>query len=178
MDYKKTSKKLSFLLRHLPEGHELKMDEFGWVNINDLLMFMEKDGMYLTREVLNDVVKTNNKQRFKISDCGHKIKAVQGHSIVVKIELPPIEPPYYLYHGTATHFINSIISDGLKSMNRQHVHLSYEPDTAIDVGRRHGAPKVLTISAKKMFEDGYEFYCAENGVWLTEEVPFKYISLI
>ncbi|MCK5020918.1 MAG: RNA 2'-phosphotransferase [Candidatus Peribacteraceae bacterium] len=178
MDYKKTSKKLSFLLRHLPEGHELKMDEFGWVNINDLLMFMENDGTHLTREILNDVVKTNNKQRFKISDCGHKIKAVQGHTIDVKIELPPIEPPQYLYHGTATRFIDSIMIDGLKSMERLHVHLSKEYMTATNVGMRHGSPKVLTISAKQMFKDGYEFYCAENGVWLTKKVPVKYISLV
>ena len=171
---KKISKHLSYVLRHKPEAIGLDLDDHGWAKIDDL---MDKSPHKITRELLDHVVETNDKERFIISDDGHKIRANQGHSIAINLDLPAITPPVKLFHGTATRYVDAIFKDGLKKMNRQHVHLSADIETAQKVGTRHGKPIILLIDTKAMAEAEFEFYQSKNGVWLTDNVPVKYLSI-
>jgi putative RNA 2'-phosphotransferase len=174
----KTSKFLSLILRHSPETIHLNIDKNGWVNINELINNANKyKNMRLNNDLIKIIVETNNKQRFKISDDGKRIRANQGHSITVDLELESKIPPDILYHGTAIRFLDSIMKEGLKPMARQFVHLSPTEEIALIVGKRHGKPTVLYIDAKKMYEEGYKFYLSENKVWLVDKVPVKYINL-
>jgi putative RNA 2'-phosphotransferase len=171
------SKFLSLVLRHSPQTINLNIDKNGWVNIDDLIQNANKyRKIHLTVDLINTIVETNDKQRFIISDDGKKIRANQGHSIKVDLELETKTPPDILYHGTASRFLDSIMKEGLKPMTRQYVHLSQTEETALTVGQRHGKPIVLCINAKNMFEDGYKFYLSENNVWLVNDVPVKYIK--
>ncbi|MEM7303872.1 MAG: RNA 2'-phosphotransferase [Pseudomonadota bacterium] len=169
----KASKFLSLVLRHKPATIGLSLDEQGWIDVDELLAACEEHDVELSRELLHEVVATNNKQRFVIRDG--RIRASQGHSISIDLDLAPQVPPDCLYHGTASRFLDSIRAEGLVSKSRQHVHLSLDEATAVNVGKRHGAPVVLTIDAKAMHEDGCVFYVSENGVWLTARVATKYI---
>lgn len=170
-----TSKYLSFILRHKPDDIALSLNEQGWANIDELI---EKSSpkQKLTSELIKTVVVTNDKQRFRISDDGKKIRASQGHSINVDLNLNAAVPPATLFHGTAYRFVKAIQSEGLKPMQRQHVHLSCDIQTAKTVGRRYGQPVILQIDAKAMIEQGFSFYQSDNGVWLTHRVPVEFIS--
>lgn len=161
-------KKLSFLLRH---DKEYNFDKNGWRTVSDLI----KNHGY-TLEELNEIVDTNDKKRYEFSEDKKKIRARQGHSINVDVELKEETPPNTLYHGTATRFLESIYKNGINSGNRQYVHLSKDEETAIDVGKRHGTPFVIQVDAKKMNEDGIVFFLSNNGVWLTQFVDKKYIK--
>jgi putative RNA 2'-phosphotransferase len=173
----KISKFLSLVLRHSPATIHLNMDKNGWVSIQELIDHANTyKKMYLTTDIIKLVVAANDKQRFKISDDGKSIRANQGHSIPVDLELETKTPPDILYHGTAGRFIDSIMRDGLRPMTRQYVHFSLNEETALKVGKRHGNPVVLYIDAKKMHEEGYKFYLSENKVWLVDKVPRKYIK--
>jgi putative RNA 2'-phosphotransferase len=173
----KISKFLSLVLRHSPETIHLNMDKNGWVSINELIDNANKyKNIRLTIELIKTIVETNDKQRFIISNDGEKIRANQGHSITVNLELESKTPPDILYHGTASRFLNSIMKNGLNHMSTQYVHLSQTVETALIVGKRHGDPVILCIDAKKMNEEGYKFYLSENKVWLVDEVPVKYIE--
>lgn len=167
----KLGKELAYLLRHCPESKGLTMDERGWVNIDQLVT----NAPEFTRENLIDIVKTDNKQRYSISSDGTKIRANQGHSINVNLDLEEKQPPDVLYHGTVERFLKSINEEGLKKMQRQYVHLSVDRETANDVGKRRGEAVILIVDAKAMHEDGFAFYQSENGIWLTDHVPVKYI---
>ena len=123
------------------------------------------------------IVDTNNKQRFEFSEDVQYIRARQGHSIHVDVELEECAPPPFLFHGTAEHFVNTILKEGLKSQNRLYVHLSSTIETAINVGTRHGIPVVFKVDTQKMFKDGAKFYLSRNGVWLTDYVATEYLSL-
>jgi putative RNA 2'-phosphotransferase len=176
--YIRISKFLSLLLRHSPATIHLNMDKNGWVTIQEIIDNAKKfKKMDLTIDTIKTVVETNDKQRFIISDDGKRIRANQGHSIQVDLELENKIPPDFLYHGTASRFIDSIMKDGLKPMRSQYVHLSMNEETALKVGKRHGTPVVLRIDTKKMHEDGYKFYLSENKIWLAEKVPREYIKL-
>jgi len=166
------SKYLSFILRHKPEAVNLKLDEKGWADIDEIILKTKK--FSLNRKLIEKVVLEDYKQRYIID--GDKIRANQGHSINVDLELKPQIPPKILYHGTATRFIDSIMKTGLKTQNRQYVHLSKDLKTAKNVGSRHGKVVILNIDTVSMLEDGVEFYISENGVWLTNHVPVKYIT--
>jgi len=166
------SKYLSFILRHKPEAINLKLDEKGWADIDEIILKTKK--FSLNRKLIEKVVLEDNKQRYIID--GDKIRANQGHSINVDLELKPQIPPKILHHGTATRFIDSIMKTGLKTQNRQYVHLSKDLKTAKNVGSRHGKVVILNIDTISMLEDGFEFYISENGVWLTNHIPIKYIS--
>lgn len=173
------SKFLSLVLRHQPEVIGLPLDAEGFADVSDLIQRINnhvKD-FVLTSALLDEVVSTNNKKRFSYNDDKTKIRAVQGHSIEVDLKLEPKTPPDKLYHGTATRFELDILKYGLKKMGRQHVHLTDDAARAMKVGSRHGEPFVYTILAKEMQEDGYKFYQAENGVWLTEFVPCEYLLM-
>lgn len=161
-------KRLAFLLRH---DRNYRFDEHGWREVSDLT---ENHGY--TMEELEEIVATNNKQRYEFSEDRTRIRARQGHSINVDVELQEATPPDVLYHGTATSAVVSIMQQGLLKGKRMHVHLSETMETATNVGKRHGTPAILRINAKRMREDGIPFYLSRNGVWLTDFVDVKYIS--
>ena len=169
------SRFLSRVLRHDPASIGLTLDAQGWAEVDALLAGAQRAGVPLTRELLQQVVAENDKQRYALSDDGARIRARQGHSIPVDLGLAAVEPPDRLYHGTADRFVAAIRRDGLLPRKRNHVHLSPDEATATRVGARHGRPVVLTIAAGQMYRDGHAFYLAENGVWLTDRVPPKYI---
>ena len=174
---KKTSKFLSYVLRHHPELIGLNLDEQGWTNVDELITKSRRDSYQgFTFEELDEIVETNDKKRFIFNEDKTRIRANQGHSIDIDLALKPQQPPEFLYHGTAQKNIDSIIEKGIEKRNRQHVHLSLDKETATKVGMRHGKPIILTINSGKMFEDGILFYLSENGVWLTDFVEAKYIS--
>lgn len=173
------SKFLSLVLRHKPEQIGISLDEHGWADIHDLLERVNASGVKLSRDILEEIVEKNDKKRFIISEDGTRIRANQGHSIKVELDLKERRPPDLLYHGTVERVYDSIKVEGLKKMSRHHVHLSPDVHTARKVaGRRRTKSIVLEINAKEMFEQGYKFYLSENGVWLTDNVPFNFISLL
>jgi len=169
----KLSKYFSYLLRHKPEAVGLYLDENGWASIEELIK--KSTDFQLTRELVDIVVETNDKQRFSISDDGKRIKANQGHSIEIELDLKPIEPPGLLLHGTTVRFMESIKLKGLCKMDRHHVHLTESKAVAKSVGSRYGKPIILNIAALKMYDDGHSFYKTRNNIWLVEHVPFEYI---
>lgn len=171
------SKFLSYVLRHKPEAIDLTLDDQGWADVGFLLVKAEKKGKKITMEELAYVVANNAKQRFSFNEDQTKIRANQGHSIQVDLALQPVVPPSLLYHGTVAKFLDSIKENGLQKMNRQHVHLSPDIETALNVGSRRGKPLILTIHAKEMHDAGYLFYLSKNGVWLTDQVPARFIKV-
>jgi putative RNA 2'-phosphotransferase len=170
-----TSKFLSLVLRHRPDVIGITLDAEGWVPVEDLLAACAQHGRAISREQLNVVVCTNDKQRFAFSADGSRIRANQGHSVPIDLGLVSVQPPELLYHGTVPRFLESIHQEGLTKGNRHHVHLSPDMETATKVGQRRGRPVILVIEAGRMFRDGHEFYQSENGVWLTDAVPPEYI---
>jgi putative RNA 2'-phosphotransferase len=174
----KISKFLSFVLRHKPEAIGLALDEQGWAYIDELVNKAKQSGevTILDRTLIQKVVDTNDKKRFVISEDGQRIRAAQGHSIDVDLQLKPATPPEFLYHGTATRFLDSILKEGLKPQQRQYVHLSKDIETAAAVGRRYGKPVILKVKALLMHEQGFYFHISENGVWLTSAVPIEFLQ--
>ncbi|RPD47604.1 RNA 2'-phosphotransferase [Hymenobacter sediminis] len=172
------SKLLSLVLRHEPARLGLTLDAQGWVEVDTLLTQAKAHQVPLTRENLLYIVETNAKQRFRLSDDQQRIRASQGHSVEVELGYAPVAPPTVLYHGTATRHQATILQNGLQKMSRQQVHLSADVATAQQVGGRHGKPVVLVVAAARMHADGYAFYQADNGVWLTDEVPAQYLQLL
>ncbi|MFW0736538.1 RNA 2'-phosphotransferase [Flavobacterium sp. T12S277] len=173
---KSVSKFLSLVLRHSPETIGLKLDENGWADVEELITKCSQKGNKLDVELLDYVVENNDKKRFAFNEDKTKIRASQGHSISVELNLNEAEPSEFLYHGTVGKFMESIKREGLQKMSRQHVHLSQDKETAIKVGSRRGAPQILTVRSGAMYKDGFKFYLSENNVWLTAEVPAKYIE--
>jgi putative RNA 2'-phosphotransferase len=172
----KISKFLSLVLRHKPEEIGISLDAAGWVSVVELLNACHRRGFSIGRDELDEMVRSNDKQRFAFSEDGAMIRASQGHSVAVKLDYQPLEPPQILYHGTATRFLDSIREQGLVKGKRHHVHLSGDEATAVKVGARHGKAAVLVIESLQMHNGGFPFYQSENGVWLTEQVPASYIK--
>ena len=183
------SKLLAKVLRHEPELVGIQPDAQGWVQIEMLLSAIERStgrtGAHkrlqhlpvLTREILEKVVRLNDKRRFALSDDGLRVRAVQGHSIGVELGHPTLPPPSVLFHGTAARSWPSIKQEGLTPRSRHAVHLSVDASTARRVGARHGRAVVLEIAARLMHEDGHQFALADNGVWLIASVPPAYIKV-
>ncbi len=168
-----TSKYLSLLLRHKPETIGLKLDENGWANIQDLLA----PKTWLTMELVLEAVRTNNKQRFAISEDGLRIRAQQGHTVEgLDLQLEEKEPPEFLYHGTYQGAVETIRHQGLSKMKRHHVHLSSDVRTAETVGSRRGVCVILRVRSGEMSRVGMKFYLSGNGVWLTDNVPPQYVT--
>jgi len=171
----RTSKFLSRHLRHAPEDLGLTLEPGGWVRVDDLLAGCRRAGMALTREELDLVVRDNDKQRFSFDETGERIRANQGHSAPVDLQLEPVAPPEVLYHGTGHTTAGEVLRTGLRRMKRHHVHLSATVDTARVVGGRHGRPVVLVVDAAAMSKAGVPFYRSDNGVWLVDCVPPEYL---
>ena len=175
MNMTQISKLISLVLRHHPEKLGLKLDDHGWADTKALIGAINTIQPF-DMEQLEIIVQTDNKQRYAFSPDKARIRANQGHSIPVDLELMPRTPPVVLWHGTGERFVSAIMREGLKPMSRQYVHLSADPDTAMKVGRRHGRPVLFTVDAARMAGDGLLFYRSENGVWLTDSVPPQYLK--
>lgn len=169
---------ISFILRHHPETIGISLDEYGWANVDELLSGINNSGRTVDMELLEEIVRTDQKQRYSFNEDKTLIRANQGHSISVDVELEEMQPPQVLYHGTASRFLDAIMQEGLKPMSRLYVHLSKDIETAKVVGARHGAPIILKINTSQMQEDGMKFYLSKNGIWLTKNIPTKYIELM
>ncbi len=167
---------ISLVLRHNPDAAGITLDEHGWADVEDLLAGINATGRRIDRVALEEIVRTDNKQRYSFNEDKTLIRANQGHSIPVDVELKEQEPPEFLYHGTADRFLESIMSQGLKPMSRLYVHLSRDAETAYKVGQRHGKPVILKVHTGQMSRDGFQFYLSENGVWLTGKVDAKYLE--
>ena len=174
-DLVKLGKFISLVLRHSPETIDLKLDENGWAEVADMISGMNKKGRRINFDTLNEIVETNNKKRYEFSEDYKKIRACQGHSIDVDLELIPVKPPEFLYHGTAVQNLAAIKAKGLKKIKRQHVHLSEDCDTAYNVGSRHGKSYIIKVLSGKMYEEGKKFYISKNKVWLSEDIESKYL---
>lgn len=173
----KTSKFLSLVLRHKPEEIDLQVDEHGWVAVEELIIKSSLSGRSFSRQELEDIVATNDKQRFAFNEDRTKIRASQGHSIEVELQLEPSTPPAFLFHGTVEKFLPAIREAGLQKRKRHHVHLSQDKVTAEKVGERRGEAVILTVKSGEMSMDGFIFYLSANNVWLTDHVPAKYLDL-
>lgn len=170
---------ISYVLRHGASDVGVFIDEEGWVLCDDLLDASYKSNQNITYTELLKIINDNDKKRFSLSSDGSKIRALQGHSdSSVNMKFESKIPSDTLYHGTATRFLSAIMSEGLKKMSRQYVHLSPDISTATNVGKRYGKVVILKINTKRMLEDGFEFFLSENGVWLVESVPVKYIDKV
>ena len=172
----KNSKMLARWLRHRPDAIGLALDKQGWTDIAGLLAKAAAVGTPITADELMQLVNENDKQRFSLSDDRLRIRAAQGHSVVVDLKLPVKTPPPVLYHGTVRKFLAAIRKHGLLPGSRRDVHLSATKETAMAVGARRGIPVVLVIETYYMLKDGCSFRQAENGVWLVECVPSRYIK--
>ncbi|HYE17929.1 MAG TPA: RNA 2'-phosphotransferase [Tepidisphaeraceae bacterium] len=171
-----TSKFLSYVLRHRPDEIGLSLDAAGWVGVDDLLDALAAHGEPTTHDQLLAIVRTNDKQRFALSEDGARIRASQGHSVDVELGYAPAEPPPVLFHGTVEKFVDSIRATGLRKGERHHVHLSADEATASKVGGRRGKPVILRIDASAMRAAGHAFFRSANGVWLTEHVAAEFIA--
>lgn len=172
------SKYLAKHLRHAPEDLGLTLEPSGWVPVAELLAAAAANGFRITADELHEVVRDNAKQRFAFDETGERIRANQGHSAEVDLQLSPSPPPPILYHGTPEHLVETIRAEGLNKMRRHHVHLSKDIPTAQKVGMRRGKAAVFAIDAAKMAADGYTFFVSANGVWLTDAVPPAYLTLL
>jgi putative RNA 2'-phosphotransferase len=174
----KISKYLSKHLRHQPERLGLRLETGGWVKVEDLLGACERNNFPISSDELKEVVELNDKQRFSFDETGTRIRANQGHSTEVDLQLKSSAPPDILFHGTNERSVAAIEKHGLLKMARHHVHLSIDEKTARTVGARHGKPVVLAVDAALMREAGYEFFVSANGVWLIDAVPPKFLKVL
>jgi len=178
MDIKKLSKFLSLILRHKPDIVGISLDEHGWADVEALLRGIQKSGRNIDASLLEKVVAENDKQRFSFSEDRKRIRANQGHSLQVDVELVSRKPPAVLYHGTVERNRASIEEKGLLRGTRLYVHLSEDVETAMKVAaRRKGERLIYQVDAGRMFRDGFMFYRSVNGVWLTKMVPTDYLRL-
>ncbi|MBN9278582.1 MAG: RNA 2'-phosphotransferase [Hyphomicrobium sp.] len=175
---KQTSKFLSLVLRHAPERIGLVLDAHGWTDVETLIAKANAAGVVLDRAMLLEIVATSDKQRFTLSADGTRIRAAQGHSVEIDLDLPAVSPPAVLFHGTARSHVGAILAEGLKPGQRRHVHLSPDVETARRVGMRHGVPVIFEVATARMHADGLVFWQAENGVWLTALVAPAYLTLL
>ncbi len=175
MGLNETSKFISLILRHKPEVIGISLDEHGWADVEELIQGISKTTEF-NREMLEEIVRTDQKQRYSFNEDKTLIRANQGHSIPVDVELDVVSPPEILWHGTGEKYTASIEKMGLIPKSRLYVHLSAQLETAYQVGQRHGKVVIYRVLAGKMQEDGYTFYQSKNGVWLTKEVPLRYLE--
>lgn len=181
MNLEKVSKYLSLILRHKPEEIGITLDAHGYAKTSEIISGIKRKYPEFNRNILEEIVRTDSKQRYSFKDYGRMIRANQGHSIPVDLGLKEVAPPDILYHGTSGKSIPSILnSKAILPMSRQHVHLSADTTTAYTVGERHCSHdvQICVINAKQMREEGYKFYLSENNVWLTDKVPYEYFIIV
>jgi putative RNA 2'-phosphotransferase len=171
----KISKYLSKHLRHEPDRLGLTLAPGGWVAVDTLLEACRRNRFPISRPELEEVVAQSDKQRFAFDPTGTQIRANQGHSVDVDLQLQPVDPPATLFHGSAARNVDSILRTGLNKGARHHVHLSGDPRTAVTVGSRHGKPVVFVVDAAAMHQAGFVFYRSANGVWLVDHVPVEFL---
>lgn len=171
------SRYISLILRHKPEVINITLDEHGWANVSEMIAGINKT-QPIDMAILEEIVRTDKKQRYSFNEDKTLIRANQGHSVAVDVELEEATPPENLWHGTAMKYVESINQQGLIPKSRLYVHLSADYATAVNVGKRHGTPTVYKIDTALMAKDGYKFYLSANGVWLTKKVPPKYMQRI
>ncbi|MCH1941985.1 RNA 2'-phosphotransferase [Holdemania massiliensis] len=175
MDEKKLGQYLSLILRHKPEVIGIQLDEHGWAKVDELIAGIRKT-QFMDQTLLEKLVAEDEKGRYAFNDDKTLIRANQGHSIPVDVELKEVQPPEVLWHGTGEKYVASIDREGLISKSRLYVHLSADFQTALKVGSRHGKPVVYAVDARRMHEEGYVFFLSVNGVWLTQRVPTAYLK--
>ena len=175
MSLTETSRYIALILRHKPETINIKLDEHGWARVDELIKGVSKTHP-LTMEMLEKIVEIDDKQRFAFNEDKTLIRANQGHSVQVDVELKEAEPPEILYHGTGEKYVDAIFREGLLPKSRLYVHLSNDLETAVNVGGRHGKPYIFKVHTGVMFRQGYRFWLSENGVWLTKAVPIDYLE--
>ena len=174
---KNTSKFISLVLRHKPETIGIALDEHGWADVSELINGINRsEGHTLDMGLLEEIVRTDEKQRYSFNEEHTLIRANQGHSIPVDVELEEKIPPDILWHGTGEKYVSSIDAQGLISKSRLYVHLSSDMETARKVGSRHGKPVIYEIDCRGMAKDGYHFFLSANHIWLTKEVPVRYLK--
>lgn len=173
-DLNKISKFISLILRHKPEAAGIDLDEHGWADVDELINGINRARAF-DKVMLEEIVATDNKGRYSFNEDKTLIRANQGHSIPVDVELEEMVPPDVLYHGSAIKYTESIRKMGILPKSRLYVHLSADRKTAKSVGMRHGAPVVWAIDTQKMYANGFKFYKSKNGVWLTRIVPVNYL---
>ena len=172
------SKYMRYILRHKPEAIGEHLDEHGWLSVDKLIKGINRvNCTNVDMDLIEKIVKEDKKGRYSFNEDKTLIRANQGHSVQVDVELKEVTPPEILYHGTGKKYLESIVKTGLDKRSRLYVHLSKDVDTAEKVGKRHGEPVILKIKTKEMTEDGFKFYISENGVWLTDNVPTRYIEV-
>ena len=175
MREKNISKYISLILRHKPEVIGITLDEHGWAEVNELIEGIRKSTDF-DMTILEKIVAEDDKQRYSFNEDKTLIRANQGHSIPVDVELEKKTPPATLWHGTGEKFTVSIDSMGLIPKSRLYIHLSSDQQTAKKVGARHGKPVIYQVDTEAMNRDGYEFFLSVNGVWLTKVVPVQYLT--
>ena len=175
MNNTEVSKFISLILRHKPEVIGISLDEHGWADVSELIAGVSRT-CPLNMERLEEIVRTDRNQRYSFNEDHTKIRANQGHSIPVDVELKQADPPDVLYHGTGEKYADSIRRMGLIPKSRLYVHLSGDTAAAVNVGKRHGRPVVFRVDTRKMKEDGFVFFLSANGVWLIKQVPVRYLT--
>lgn len=175
--HQKLSIFLSLILRHKPEAIGLALDDQGYLEVDQLIKGVNNTGRFIDENILEEIVMTDDKQRYSYNVDGSKIRANQGHSIQVNLGLLECKPPDKLYHGTVDKYVDSIVSTSLQKKSRQYVHLSENIDTATSVGSRRGQPVILTIKSGEMYKDGIKFYKSKNNVWLVDFIDGKYLEM-
>ena len=174
MSNREISKFIALVLRHRPEAIGITLDEHGWADVEALIAGINRTRPF-TKADLEEIVRTDAKQRYAFNEERTLIRANQGHSVPVDVELQEVTPPAQLYHGSGEKYAASIEKQGLIPKSRLYVHMSADYDTAKQVGSRHGKPVVYLVAAGQMAADGFKFYCSVNGVWLTKAVPSRYL---
>lgn len=173
----RTSRFISLVLRHRPQAAGITLDGHGWADVGELIAGVKATGRHrLDMATLEEIVATDEKQRYSFSDDHTRIRANQGHSVPVDVDLQEAMPPDVLFHGTAERFCASIEREGQLPQGRLYVHLSTNVPTAMKVGSRHGRPVVYEVECRSMLLDGFRFFLSANGVWLAKSVPARYLS--
>ncbi len=174
-----TSKFIALILRHRPETAGVTLDEHGWADVRELIDGVNAAGGHrLDKDLLEEIVRTDDKQRYSFNEDHTLIRANQGHSVPVDVEPEERTPPEVLYHGTGEKYVPAIDAQGLIPKSRLYVHLSSDTETAKKVGSRHGRPVIYAVDCRRMHEDGCRFFLSKNNVWLTEAVPARYLSKV
>ena len=174
-NYRDLSKFISLILRHKPEVIGISLDDHGWAIVDELLAGIRRTRL-INMEILEEIVRADEKQRYTFNEDHTRIRANQGHSIQVDVELEEEEPPEYLFHGTGRKYVEFIDHIGLIPKSRLYVHLSGDQETAMKVGKRHGGAIVYQVAAGAMARDGHKFWRSANGVWLTKRVLPEYLE--